>query len=225
MDTVRINGNEYNILCRGEDGPVIVLGSSKEHENYAETVFSRVCEITEAPFVLCVFEVSDWDGDYSPWAWTDPGSGRSFSGKGPDTLKRLENDLIPYLKEHFEAPLYIAGYSLAGLFALWAMYESNCFAGAISCSGSLWFEGFIDYMKQRRAPEGSSVYLSLGGKEEKCADPVISTIGNCTRLADDILSNDPSVRRNTLEMNKGGHFADSAKRLAKGIKFIIGRSC
>lgn len=42
---------------------------------------------------------------------------------------------------------YLGGYSLAGLFSLWAAYQTNLFAGIAAASPSVWFPGFLDYAK------------------------------------------------------------------------------
>lgn len=66
-----------------------------------------------------------------------------FAGKAGETLDWITGSLLPYLHEKELIPegvkKYIAGYSLSGLFALWAFMVSTEFDGAVSCSGSLWF--------------------------------------------------------------------------------------
>ncbi len=36
-----------------------------------------------------------------------------------------------------------------------------------------------------------------------------------------ILQNDPKVKKTILEFNSGGHFADSEKRLSKAVKWLL----
>jgi predicted alpha/beta superfamily hydrolase len=62
----------------------------------------------------------------------------------------------------------VAGYSLSGLFALWALWQTDVFERAASASGSLWFPGFIDYARERTmTATPDAAYLSLGKKETK----------------------------------------------------------
>ena len=61
---------------------------------------------------------------------------------------------------------YIGGYSLAGLFSLWAAYQTDVFSGIAAASPSVWFPGFIEYMKEHEI-KSETVYLSLGDREEK----------------------------------------------------------
>lgn len=53
------------------------------------------------------------------------------------------------------------------------------------------------------------------------ANAVIATVGDCTREQEKLLLEDPFAERVVLEWNPGGHFADSGKRLAKGIRWLL----
>lgn len=161
-----------------------------------------------------------------------------FEGGGRETLDWMEKCLIPLLPKLLakrnrrvggadsdNTPgIYIMGYSLAGLFAAWVLYESDCFDGAICCSSSFWLEGWREYVQGRSVRREAIVYLSLGGKEEKTRHPVMATVGDRTREMEKRLKMDPNVRKCVLEMNSGGHFADAANRMSKGLAFVLGET-
>lgn len=113
------------------------------------------------------------------------------------------------------------GYSLAGLFALWAAYECDCFSGIICCSGSLWFQDWDIYVEEHTLHSKCKIYLSLGGREEKTKNKVMARVGDRTREQKKKLEKDPMAERVFLEWNAGGHFADEGKRLAKGIRYLF----
>ena len=117
---------------------------------------------------------------------------------------------------------WLMGYSLAGLFALWAAYESDVFSGIVCCSGSLWFPDWDHYVRNHVIQSKCSVYLSLGGKEEKTKNKVMAAVGDRTRAQERLLQEDSMVESVVLEWNAGGHFADAGKRLAKGMKWMFG---
>lgn len=117
--------------------------------------------------------------------------------------------------------IYLIGYSLAGLFALWTAYETDIFSAIASCSGSLWFEQWDEYVLHHQIKHESNIYLSLGGKEEKTKNPVMARVGDRTRTQERILRNDLKVKHTTLEFNSGGHFADAQKRLSKAVKWLL----
>ncbi len=63
-------------------------------------------------------------------------------------MDTLTQRIVPLTENHLGyAPEFrgIAGYSLAGLFALWAVYQTGLFDRAASVSGSLWFDGFLTF--------------------------------------------------------------------------------
>ncbi len=116
--------------------------------------------------------------------------------------------------------VYIGGYSLAGLFALWSVYQTDLFSGAAAASPSVWFPGFTDYMK-RNPVRTKAVYLSLGDKEEKTRNQVMSQVGNAIRTAYDRLKENGCDC--VLEWNKGNHFKDSDLRTAKAFAWLLNR--
>ena len=81
-----------------------------------------------------------------------------------------------------EKTYFIGGYSLAGLFALWAAYQTDVFKGVAAASPSMWFPGFADYMRENII-HAKFVYLSLGDKEEKTRNPVMAAVGDRIREA------------------------------------------
>ena len=172
--------------------------------------------------VIC--RIVDWNRELSPWK-AEPvmDDSEGFAGEGRETLNWLtEVCAVRAFKElGGRRRAMLAGYSLAGLFTLWAAYETDIFEGYACCSGSLWFEGWEDFAAKNHVKGKCSIYLSLGGKEEKTDNPVIAGIGRATRRQERLLKDDPNVQRCILEMNPGGHFADSGKRLAKGIRWLV----
>ena len=42
----------------------------------------------------------------------------------------------------------IGGYSLGGLFSMYAAVNTDLFGTVLSCSSSLWYPGFLDYLKE-----------------------------------------------------------------------------
>lgn len=113
---------------------------------------------------------------------------------------------------------YIGGYSLAGLFSLWAAYQTDVFTGIAAVSPSVWFPGFIDYMREHEI-KSKTVYLSLGDKEEKTRNPVMAQVGNCIRSGYDWLKE--CGIDCTLEWNSGNHFRDPDMRTAKAFAWIL----
>ena len=68
----------------------------------------------------------------------------------------------------------------------------------------------------------TSVYLSLGDKEEKTKNPTMAQVGNCIRKQQELLT---AQGINTiLEWNPGNHFQHSDERTAKGFAWLINQN-
>ncbi len=161
----------------------------------------------------------DWDGDLSPW-YADRvfRKGRDFAGNADGFIGVLVNEIIPELKEKYGARKFLlAGYSLAGLFALYAGAKTEAFTGIVSASGSLWFPGFTDWLETHPV-HAQAVYLSLGDKEPVTRNPLMASVGTCTEKVRDTIGEYADV---TFEWNEGNHFNDENGRLAKGIRWIL----
>ena len=205
----------------GTEGPCFIYGLDRRDADEAERVYERARQMTDKPFILAAIMANDWNADFSPWKAAGVRGGEGFAGGGPETLGFIKDDLIPRIRRDFPnaGQMITAGYSLAGLFSLWALYELPDIDGAVSGSGSLWFPGWEDYAARRTVRQPARVYLSLGDREERTKNPVMARVGDATRLQAELLSREANVSAVTLEWNPGGHFADVPE--GKGIKWMV----
>ena len=116
--------------------------------------------------------------------------------------------------------LFLGGYSLAGLFALWAGYQTDRFAGIAAASPSVWFPNFTGYMRENRIL-AEAVYLSLGDREEKTRNPVMAKVGSAIKEGYSILTETGTDC--VLEWNKGNHFKEPDLRTAKAFAWLMNR--
>ncbi len=178
-----------------------------------ENEFAAIKANTKTDFGLTTLKVNSWNTDLSPWEAPAVFGNEGFGAGAERTLEEVCGMCTDPDKTYV-----IGGYSLAGLFALWAVYQTDLFAGAAAASPSVWFPGFTDYMKTHEI-RCSLVYLSLGTKEEKTRNPVMSTVGGRIREAYDWLkSQDVGC---ILEWNAGNHFRDADLRTAKGFAWVM----
>lgn len=211
------------ILKEGDGGPLFLLGVFEGEDDYVVSIFENVREMCPGKaFTLVSYETDDWDRDFSPWEADGAMEGERFAGGGEAVLTWLSEALIADLRGiNASNRVFICGYSLSGLFALWSLYRSDLFDGCACCSGSLWFDGWKDFAASRTIVKKGLIYLSLGGKEEKSKNAVMATIGDATRFQDKLLDKDENAVRHTLVMNPGGHFASTDKRVARGIAWLL----
>lgn len=172
------------------------------------------------PFALAAFQVEDWNRDLSPWE-APPVFGKTpFCGGAEETLRFVTDRLLPDLKSRLSlrtaVRLCIGGYSLAGLFALWAASQTAAFSGAAAASPSVWFPGWIEYSKAHPLL-AAHVYLSLGDREARTKNPVIARVADCIWEQYALLQPGHTV---TLEWNPGNHFQEPELRTAKAFYWL-----
>lgn len=173
-------------------------------------------EMTDQSFSYVSVKVDDWNEELSPWK-ADPVFGKDGFGDGAlRTLEALREEVSDKLRDN---TLILGGYSLAGLFALYSAYECDVFKGVVAASPSVWFPGFMDHVKDRKI-NAEAVYLSLGNKEEKTRNPILSTVGDCIRELNEMYLNDERLQC-VLEWNEGNHFKDHELRMAKGFAWML----
>ncbi len=222
MQQIVIDNKICNFHSKGEKAPVFIYVNEP-------SIPIGACQITEAleqinsnlEYTFVEILINDWDNNLSPWH--EKTNNREFNGNALQTLNWITEKIIPYINSCYNAPeeIYLTGYSLSGLFALWAIYNTDIFDGAVCCSGSLWFPHWDEFILKNRIKKKSLVYLSLGGKEERTKNPLMASVGINTRNQHSILKKESLIKSVILEMNPGGHFADTAMRVAKGINWII----
>ena len=166
-------------------------------------------------FRLIAIQVGDWNKDLSPWKAPAVFGKEDFGDGAGNTLA----EVLSYCKDETKT-YYIGGYSLAALFALLAAYQTDKFSGVAAASPSIWYPGFVDYMKEHEI-QSRSVYLSLGDKEEKTRNAVMATVGEKIREAHSWLESQGV--RCTLEWNQGNHFKDADIRTAKAFAWVMKR--
>ena len=213
--------------CRlfGSERPECVLiQPSARHENATlETEAEQIAERSGVPFVLATIELEDWIIDLMPWPDGNI-SRESEAGKhGQDTLEYVLESLIPELQKRYgPLPVMIGGYSLGGLFALWASAQSDRFKAVAAASPSVWIKDWIPFAK-KHTPLADAVYLSLGIQEEYVKNQAIARVGDSLRAQYSLLQEQIGANNCTLVWEQGGHFNDNEGRLARAFAWCIER--
>ncbi|MBO7530419.1 MAG: alpha/beta hydrolase, partial [Lachnospiraceae bacterium] len=188
--------------------PLIVLNSFGDEWKH---IAGALDSLGVTSYSMLAVTGSEWNKDLSPWDAAAVFKGEpDFTGGADDYLKRLTEEIVPgAINEHGLKPsaTYIAGYSMAGLFALYSLYKTGMFDGAASCSGSLWFPGFKEYVFENDLiASPSKIYMSLSDREAKTKNKVMATVEDNTKA---IFERYRSSGTDVLfEMNQGGHFTD-----------------
>ncbi|MFS0838458.1 alpha/beta hydrolase [Paenibacillus sp. 1P03SA] len=152
--------------------------------------------------------------EYTPWpAKALVESVQDFGGFGGKYLNLVVHELKPYIDARYEtrtgpADTGMIGASLGGLISMFAAFEHPGVFGKIGCiSGSFWYEGFTEYMAERRlADEGQRFYMYVGDQEGVGKQTIQSAMMARTRQAYTLLADSgfggAGLR---LVIGEGGH--------------------
>ena len=208
-------------LAKGSKRPLLLILS---YPNEAERLVKAFMEYGIPDCHFAVVTIQNWDHDLSPWPCPSLWKGQAPFGGGADAyLDILLQDILPVIKSKIDAEipyLAIGGYSLAGLFALYAGYKTNAFSRLASVSGSLWFPAFKNFAMANTLQKSiGRIYLSLGDKEKNAKNESMKTVEqNTSELASFYRSKGFYV---TYQINPGNHFQDMEKRMAKAICALL----
>ena len=162
----------------------LLLQMTGEHE--LQSIDNEVVAIAQSGqnFLFAAIPVESWNDALSPWEAPAVWGKQGFGGKATETLCFLTEQVIPTLKQQYPLPenvkIILGGYSLAGLFALWASTQTDLFHGVAAASPSVWFPGWMEF-EQKYPMQTQRVYLSLGDKEERTKNIVMATVGDNIR--------------------------------------------
>ncbi len=201
--------------------PVIYLNTVHDE---GKAVWDQCQRMGCPSFSLVAVSDLQWNHDMSPWQVPSVVKGDTpFTGGADAYLALLTEEILPAVEERLGGkPAYsaLAGYSLAGLFAVYASCHTDAFAGIISASGSFWFPQFVDYVKgQERRRVSETMYFSLGDREAHTRNPCLSSVEERTKMLYEYYSRQGILT--TLVMNPGNHFTHPNRRMAEGILWTI----
>jgi predicted alpha/beta superfamily hydrolase len=186
-------------------------------------------EVKCQEFLLISVLSTNWKADYSPWpAPALVKKEEAFSGGADNYLDFLTSVVKPFMDMHYRTKpdkenAVLLGYSLGGLVSLYALYTCKTFGKIGSLSGSLWFDGWVEFMEANLPMnKQAKVYLSLGNGEERSKNLRLAKVGDCTKKAEEILKLQlKSNNKIILQWNNGGHFTETLQRYEKAILWLM----
>ena len=224
MQTIIINGKTINIFLALKPGtPIIYLNTfSNEGQKVYEAAQTAGCP----PFTLVAISDLSWNHDMVPWD-SPPAfkNAEPCTGGADDYLRLLAEEIIPTAEREITGvPSWcgIARYSLAGLFALYAIYRTDLFSRVGSISGSLWFPGIKEYIfshEPKRLPD--YMYFSLGDKENKTRNPLLRNVRQNTEEIQSFYQ--AKGIDAVFQLNPGNHYNHAVERTAAGLCLLLSR--
>lgn len=222
MKTFAIDGKTISVYPSKQPGaPALYLNTFAEEGGQ---VFAELGKLSLPAFSLVTVHDLDWNHDMVPWDAPPVFRNAAPCTGGADAyLELLTGEILPAAEKELPGtPCWrgLAGYSLAGLFTLYALCNTNAFARAASMSGSLWFPGIRDYLFShacQRRPD--CLYFSLGDREAKTRNPVLQTVEENTRAIQAYYQSQgiPTC----FQLHPGNHYRQAAWRTATGIAWLL----
>lgn len=221
MERVLIDGKACRFFGSDNPGCLLIQLAERNELAHLEAEAGQIASLTELPFVLVAIEVENWLVDLMPWpdgnVSRDPEAGKH----GQEMLDYILLTLVPELEKRYGTlPVILGGYSLGGLFALWASSQSDRFNAIAAASPSVWIKDWIPYA-QKHIPLADSVYLSLGDREEFVKNQAIARVGDNLRMQYTQLQEQLGAQHCILVWEQGNHFSDSDGRLARAFAWCL----
>ena len=224
MHTFTTDNKTISIFpCSESESPVIYLNTFlDEGQKVYEAAQAAGCP----PFTLVAISDLEWNHDMVPWDGPSAfKNAEPCTGGADDYLRLLTEEIIPTAENGIAGvPCWsgIAGYSLAGLFALYAIYQTDLFSRVGSISGSLWFPGMKEYIFSHEPTcWPGCMYFSLGDKESKTRNQVLRNVRQNT---DEIHAFYRGKGIDTtFQLNPGNHYNQAVERTVDGLCWLLSR--
>ena len=175
---------------------------------------------------IVIIEDVNWNDDLTPW----PAEGvfkkaKPFGGKAATFLNKLALEIIPNTEKDLgieDAERTLLGVSLSGLFAVWSAFKTDAITNIISISGSLWYDGLVEWMKEQTPSlQLKKVCMLLGEKEKNAKEKRLAAVEERTLAAANILKEKTNASV-TFELVEGTHFSPIMPRLERAYEVVFG---
>ena len=187
-----VEGKHIYLYGKENAGNPLVIVNTFQGDGHE--IYEAIQQIESIPIVLAVISDIDWNDEMTPWDCPPMFKGDSPCTGGADGyIRKFEEKIVPAILDEMAAkPEYIAiaGYSLGGVFAIYSLYKTDIFSRAVSASGSMWFPGFLDFVrKNEMVVKPERVYFSLGDKEAKTRNQMLRTVEDNTKEICELIKN------------------------------------
>ena len=223
MEEICIGGRKCRLFASDAPACLLIQPSARHETATLAAEAGMIAELSGVPSVLATVELEDWTVGLMPW-WDGNVSRDPEAGKhGQETLEYLLSALVPELRKRFgPLPLILGGYSLGGLFALWASMQTDTFQAVAAASPSVWIHGWLPFAR-KHVPLAEDIYLSLGDREEQVKNQAIARVGDNLRAHYALLQEQVGPEHCTLVWEQGNHFTDNEGRLARAFAWCLRR--
>lgn len=165
---IEILDKSCTVYQRGDVPQMLLLQLVDEHDREElDTEMEWIVSHSTVDFRFIAVHVDRWFDELAPWP-APPVFGKTPFGNGAtktlDSLRQIAGEEQQRMAASVETPIkvIIGGYSLAGLFALWAGYQSDQpFDAVVAASPSVWYQDWLDYAAVHQPQSDASISASV----------------------------------------------------------------
>ena len=166
--------------------------------------------------------------DYTPWSLlaSETLLLMDFGGKAEEHLSFIKTCVVPFCESEYgfassAEKRVIGGYSLGGLFSLYAAANTDLFGTVLSCSSSLWYPDFLAYLKEHpfKAPH-PKLYMCVGDQEGLTASNLTKDQIPNTMAFKDWLEKEFQANDFKFMLEEGNHGNNIPRRVERAIRWV-----
>ena len=165
--------------------------------------------------------------DYTPWPLqASENMPMDFGGKAEEHLSFITTHVIPFCESEYgfassAEKRVIGGYSLGGLFSLYAAVNTDLFRTVLSCSSSLWYPGFLDYLKEHPfKATHPKLYMSVGDQEGTTATNLTADQTLNTLALKDWVELRFQASDFQFKLEEGNHGTNISRRAERAVEWV-----
>ena len=195
-------------------------------DQFAEP-FNRWIIKHHPPLNFVLLNANNRTDDYTPWplqaSETMP---MDFEGKAEEHLSFISTHVIPFCESEYglassAEKRVIGGYSLGGLFSLYAAVNTDLFGTVLSCSSSLWYPDFLDYLKEHPFKAAHpKLYMSVGDQEGTTATNLTADQTSNTIALKDFYEPKFQAGDFNFTLEEGNHGNDISGRAWRAVEWV-----
>ena len=195
-------------------------------DQFAEP-FNRWIIKHHPPLNFVLLNANNRTDDYTPWplqaSETMP---MDFEGKAEEHLSFISTHVIPFCESEYglassAEKRVIGGYSLGGLFSLYAAVNNDLFGTVLSCSSSLWYPDFLDYLKEHPFKAAHpKLYMSVGDQEGTTATNLTADQTSNTIALKDFYEPKFQAGDFNFTLEEGNHGNDISGRAWRAVEWV-----
>ena len=175
LETETIGGRQCYLYIADGTTTLLIQPVDSHDRSRLDTEVAALRGLTTTPFSLVAIGIDRWRDELTPWSAPSIFKEKPFGDGARATLDYITDTLLPCCNERWgKKKTILGGYSLAGLFALWAGYNTDCFDAIAAASPGLQritHKKQVDSRRSQRHPAPASASWNTRHRDPAGMEP------------------------------------------------------